>query len=78
MFILIKLPTLTLKPLFKRISEYLNKNPINFEHYFFIPDNQDHIFADHGFNLHVIFIYVWLGLGLASGELEKPKGRVGR
>ena len=25
----------------------------------FIPDNQDPIFAGYGYNLHVIFIYVW-------------------
>ena len=27
---------------------------------FFIPDNQDHIFAGYDYNLHVIFIYVWI------------------
>ena len=29
-----------------------------FEPYFFIPDNQDPIFAGYCYNLHVIFIYV--------------------
>ena len=30
-----------------------------FEPIFFIPDNQDPIFAGYDYNLHVIFIYVW-------------------
>ena len=30
-----------------------------FEHIFFNPDNQDPIFAGYGYNLHVIFIYIW-------------------
>ena len=29
-----------------------------FEPKFFVPDNQDPIFAGYGYNLHVIFIYV--------------------
>ena len=32
-----------------------------FEYKFLNPDNQDPIFAGYGYNLHVIFIYVWKG-----------------
>ena len=28
--------------------------------YFFILDNKDPIFAGYGYNLHVIFIYIWV------------------
>ena len=40
-----------------------------FEPKFFIPDNQDPIFAGYGYNLHVIFIYVWGGGGLAMSKV---------
>ena len=35
---------------------------------FFIPDNQDPIFAGYGYNLHVIFIYVCSYVGHPAQE----------